>query len=359
VFNIFVNLKKDELYYNFRIFSKNFRIFRIFDFFKIINNINEHLKLCTSRTESASRGNLFFWKNRNKFTQKEKIWYISQQFYERLGYFPDLVNPKTFNEKLNWMKLHYYNPLETRCIDKYEFKNYIKEKLGDGYTIPLLGVWDSVDEIDFDRLPEKFVIKTNHGGGGQEGIYVVNEKFKENINKIKYLFNDWLQPWNNVYYSSILPGYQNIKPKIIVENNNTISMECRVYCFHGEVKFVLLKEAYELYNRTRLVDKNFNDILFYIRHKPYKLINKKPYYFEEIVRLSEILSKEFPFVRVDFMISENKIYVGELTFTPAGGYNIIKPVDWDYKIGEWLDLTKLNRDYLTDNDPKTLKVVGG
>ena len=367
MFNIFEKLKIDDYYY-FRFFNKDVKIFKIFDIFKGIKHINNQLKLDTSRIISVSRGNLFFWKNHERFTQKEKMWYISQQFYERLGYFPDLVNPKTFNEKLNWMKLHYDNPNETRCIDKYEFKNYIKEKLGEGYTTKLIGVWDSVEEINFDALPNQFVLKTNWGGGGKTGVYFVIDKSNDDIDKIKYLFNDWIQPWNNVYYYNLSRGYKDIKPKILAEELLPIylcekSYEYNFHCFNGNIKYIFIKQHhpnFEYHRITTIVDENFVKLPFHAIKIPNSVLNKKTENFDKVVQIAKKLAQEnFPYVRIDFIVNRDKIYIGEFTFTSAGGYNKYIPSDWDAKIGEWLDLTKLNKEYLTDNEPQTLKVVGG
>ena len=351
-----LGIKKENNYYKIHVFDKKFKIFRFFKVLKNINHIKESLDLNVLRINSVSRGNIFFWENEEKMSYKEKVWYISQRFYERLGYFPDLVNPKTFNEKLNWMKLHYNNPLETRCIDKYEFKDYIKEKLGEGYTAPLLGVWDSVDDIDFEKLPERFFIKTNNGGGSyHQGVYFVEEKSKTNLEEVKYLLNDWLQEWQNVYYSTLASGYKDIKPMIIAEEDigmwfNKGAWQYEIFCFHGEIKYILLKKhsPKRIYPKRFVVDKDFNNLN--IRFANYKndILNEKPTRFDDAVKIAEKLSKDFPFVRIDINVTNKGLYIGELTFTPAGGYNTYSPVDWDMKIGEWLDLSKLNKDYIID-----------
>jgi len=363
-----LGIKKENYYYKIHIFGKKIKVYRIVRLLKYIKSMKNTLDLNMFRTNSASRGNIFLWENEDKMSYKDKVWYISQQFYEHLGYFPDLVNPKTFNEKLNWMKLHYHNPLETRCIDKYEFKNYIKEKLGDGYTVPLLGVWDSVSEIDFDKLPNQFVLKTNWGGGGETGVYFITDKSKADIDKIKFLFSDWIQPWNNVYYYNLSRGYKDIKPKIFAEELLPIyfcekSYEYNFHCFNGKIKYIFIKQHhpnFEYHRITTIVDENFVRQPFHAIKIPNSIVKEKPELFDKVVEIAKKLAKEnFPYVRIDFIENKDKIYLGEFTFTSAGGYNIYIPSSYDTKIGECFDLTKLNRDYLTDNDSKTLKVVGG
>ena len=131
----------------------------------------------------TSRSAEFFFAAEDKFSEREKIWYLSQEFYEVVGYYPNLTNPRTFNEKLNWMKLHYEHPLQKICIDKYLVKTYVDKKLGEGYIIPLLGAYSDVNEIDFNSLPDRFVIKTTFDGGGL-GVWVIKNKNKMNIDKL-------------------------------------------------------------------------------------------------------------------------------------------------------------------------------
>ena len=149
-------------------------------------------------------------------TKEEKEWYLSKIFYEETGYFPDLKNPKSFNEKINWMKLNYYNPIEKNIIDKYEFKNYIKEKLGEGYTIPAIGIYNGINEIDFTKLPNSFVIKITNQGSAQ-GVKIIKDKRKIDIGKLKYELNDLMQNWNNIYWYCFSRGYKDIKPRILIE----------------------------------------------------------------------------------------------------------------------------------------------
>jgi len=187
--------------------------------------------------------NIFLYSNLDKLTKEQKIWYLSQILYNNAGYFPNLKNPKTFNEKINWMKLNYYDPNQKNAIDKYEFKNYIKEKLGDGYTIPLIaGPFDDVNDIDFKSLPEKFVIKTTTNGSGV-GVFIVKDKKRLNINKMKAELNNLLQDWKKAYYSTLAAGYKNIKPRIIIEEymeqlDSNGLYDYKFHCFHGEPKFV-------------------------------------------------------------------------------------------------------------------------
>ena len=302
------------------------------------------------KKQITSRSSEFFWANEEKFTTQDKIWYLSQKFYEQTGYFPNFKNPKSLNEKLNWLKLNYYNPIENICIDKYEFKKYIKNKLGDGYTIPLLGVYDDVNDINFDKLPQKFVIKITTSGSG-EGVEIVKDKNKIDVDKLKYKFNNLQQEWNSIYYYCLSRGYKNIKPRIIIEEYMPIregdAIEYKMFCFHGEMKFCLIEKGYFSQNPKRAIyNKNFELMPFKINFIPVQTLNIKPEKYKLMIKIAETLAKDFPFVRVDFYLIANTIYVGEMTFTSGGGFSIFQPEEWDYKIGEWLDLTKLNSEYL-------------
>ena len=141
---------------------------------------------------------------------------IKKQFKEALGYELNLENPKTYNEKLQWLKLYYHNPLMTKCADKYLAREYIKEKIGEEYLVPLIGVWDKVEDIDFNSLPKQFVLKVNWGSGQN---IIVKDKSKLNIEETKNKLNGWLKPFSNHYYYSYEWQYKDIEPKIICEKN--------------------------------------------------------------------------------------------------------------------------------------------
>lgn len=297
----------------------------------------------------------FLWSNHEKLTYQQKKWLIENRVYESCGYFPNIDNPKSFNEKIQWLLLHYDDPTISICVDKYEFKNYIKEKLGDVYTIPLIGLYDDVNDIAFDSLPNKFVIKSTTIGSGQ-GVEIVKDKSKLDIDAVKYKFNNLLQDWNNLYYYDLSLAYKRVKTRIIIEEYME-QIEGQLYdykfhCFNGEPKMVLA-----VHDRTfrgdynlEFLDMNWNRLNFHRGHKDRLIKAEKPKYFDEMVRISKILAKEFPFVRVDFYEVNDRIYVGELTFAPAGGFGKYEPLEWDYKLGELLDLSKLNKEYLIESN---------
>lgn len=306
------------------------------------------------RPDLVSFRKKLFWGYEDKITTREKIWFISTRMYEKTGYYPNLKEPKSFNEKLHWMNFNYDNALVIKCADKYEFKNYIKEKLGDGYTIPLIGVYDDVNDIDFDSLPDSFIIKSTILGSGM-GIIKVNNKKNINIDKIKFKCNNWLQDWSSIYYSCLSYAYKGVKPRIIIEKyEQSIEQspnEYKIFCFHGEPKMFYYIDYYKNkewtyydmdLNRLPVINEDYDCSLKMsseLKHKPSKNYNK-------MIEISKQLAKDFPFVRVDFYDTEDKLFVGEMTFTPTGAFAKYTPTEWDYKFGEMLDLSKIPEENL-------------
>lgn len=250
----------------------------------------------------------------------------------------NLKNPKTFNEKINWIKLYYRNDLMTRIVDKYEFKNYIKEQLGDGYTVPLLGVWDRVEDIDFDKLPNQFVLKSNCQSDGKF-IKIITNKNNINVRKLKEQMRHWLNPTNTLV-SSFCWAYHNVKPRIIaeeyIEQINKQVYDYKFMCFLGEPKWVLAcsdrgeNTVYENY------DLDWNLFVPSPNSATVQHINA-PNHFDEMLTIAKKLSAQFPLARIDFYEIKDKIYVGEITFYPNGGYNSYYP-EWDKKFGDFLVL---------------------
>ena len=164
---------------------------------------------------------------------------IKKQFKEALGYELNLENPKTFNEKIQWLKLYYHNPLITKCADKFKVRDYIKEKIGEEYLIPLIGVWDKVEDIDFASLPEQFVLKVNWGSGMN---IIVKDKSKLDIEDTKKKLKKWINPFSNHYYYSFEYSYKHIEPKIIcekyIEQVDGDLFDYKLTCFNSKVIYI-------------------------------------------------------------------------------------------------------------------------
>lgn len=282
------------------------------------------------------------------FSQFHIYDFISDKTYLRFKYWLnmdkklDLKNPKTFNEKLQWLKLYNRKPEYTMMVDKYAVREYIKEKLGEEYLIPLLGVWDSSDDIDFDKLPNQFVLKCNHNSG--LGMCICKDKSKLDIDKVKKELKKGLE--EDYYLTSREWPYKDVPRKIIAEKYmeekpNTELNDYKLMCFNGKVRcsFVCSERFSDDGLRVTFFDKDWN-VMPFERHYP-KSVNaiEKPKTYEKMVEFAEILSKDIPFVRVDFYEISGKLYFGELTFFPGSGYEEFEPEEWDYKLG---NLIKLN-----------------
>ena len=276
------------------------------------------------------------------FSFEEKKWAIQKHCILNLGYYPDLDNPKSLNEKTNWYKLHYRDPLITKCIDKYLFKQYVIDTVGEQYVVPLLGVYDKAEEISIDSLPMNFVLKSNWGSGSRHVMVIKNHKMPENW---QYKLNSWILPWENVYYHTFDWGYRDITPKILAETYlENKGLEYDFFCFYGEPRFLYVSNNSEpgeiQYRNFYDIDWNYLPIKRLAPNFSSKL--DKPLEFEEMLTLCRKLSKPFPHVRVDLMVLNQKIYVGELTFYTGSGEWGYNPVEWDYKLGEYFDLPNNN-----------------
>ena len=287
------------------------------------------------------------WRYKNYFAVREfgsshKRWFIEQRYLWSIGQFPDLDNPRLFNEKIHWLNLNYQDSRITRCCDKLEMKEYIKEQVGDGFSVPTIRTYDLANDICFDELPEKFVLKVNWGDGPEYSV-LVTDKSKANEDRIKGKMNNAMRPWNNLYYSHFFWGYKNVLPKIyaeeFVESGEGGLSDYKIHCFGGEPKVVLVCED----RKAGGLKKTFFDMDWNLLpcHRADGALNpdaSKPPLFDEMVRIARILSAPFPFVRVDFYSVEGKIYVGEMTFHPGCGFEKFSPSEWDLKFGDMIEL---------------------
>ena len=260
-------------------------------------------------------------------------------FREKVGYEPDFDNPRSMNEKIFWMKLNYHNPLVTTCCDKYAVKGYVDERLGEGHTIPTLISWDKAEDIDLSKLPERYALKVNWASG--YNIIVKDEAPDEA--KVKEQVAQWMLPQSNSYYQAFNWGYKNMKPVVYaeayMEQQEGQLYDYKFFCCNGKAKFWFI--ATERYGEKRLThdfyDMDFNHLDFEYggrAHADQPL--EKPRFYEEMVAAAEKLAEPFPFVRVDFYETEDNYYVGEMTFYPGGGILPFTPVEWDYKLGEYI-----------------------
>lgn len=255
----------------------------------------------------------------------------------------NLDNPLTFNEKIQWLKLYDSTPIKTRLADKYLVREWVKETIGEEYLIPLLGVYDKFDEIDFNKLPDRFVIKCNHGCAYN---IIVKDKSKLNISEIKQKVNKWM---NENYYKKYKTElhYRDIKPKIIIEKfiedkNCEELNDYKFFCFNGDVKYVqVISERKEGSHKVSFYDKNWMKQIWY-NGELYEKAIIKPKKLNLMIKLAEKLSNGHNFVRVDlYHINDETVYFGEMTFTPASGTLKWSDETINKQFGEWITLPKL------------------
>ena len=267
--------------------------------------------------------------------------YLKKMCDVRLGYKLNLENPKTFNEKLQWLKLYDRKPKYTMMVDKYAVRKYIADTIGEEYLIPLLGVWDNPDDIDFDTLPNQFVLKCNHNSG--LGMCICKDKSKLEIEKVKAELRKGLQ--QDYYLTSREWPYKNVSRKIVCEKYMEDRqahelIDYKFMCFNGVVKcsFTCSERFTESGLKVTFFDKDWN-VMPFERHYPVsKNPPKKPINYDKMIQFSEQLSKEIPFVRVDFYEINGQLFFGELTFYPGSGFEEFTPEEWDYKLGDFLKL---------------------
>ena len=252
-----------------------------------------------------------------KYPQELTHWYQSIT-----GKSLDLKNPRTFDEKIQWMKLYDSTPLKTQLADKYLVRDYVAEKIGDEYLIPLLGVWNSFDEIDFDCLPNQFVLKANHGSGWN---IIVQDKSKFDKKNAKKKFNKWMDT-NYAYKAGLEMHYMTIPPRVIaeeyVENNGGNLFDYKVHCFDGKAAYIqYIGDRATHTTREGWFDREWNLQSFTDGCYPkYETEVSKPPNLNELLSLSETLASPFSYVRVDFyVLNDGTFKFGEMTFTPASG----------------------------------------
>lgn len=250
--------------------------------------------------------------------------FLKMKYKLMMGKKLDLENPKTFNEKLQWLKLHDRNPEYTKMVDKYEAKEYVANIIGKEYIIPTLGVWDKFDDIDFDALPNEFVLKPTHTSGN---VFICKDKSRIDYKKLKKQVNKWLK--RDYYKIHREWPYKNVKPRIIaeeyMEDQTGELVDYKVYAFNGKCDYVMTcvdrakgETKFLYYDRNWNLKKEFSfDGLKYGQ-----TINvPRPKNLDKMFELAEILSKDIPFVRVDFYEANGNLYFGELTFFPSAGFD--------------------------------------
>lgn len=282
--------------------------------------------------ESLGHRGLFNWMNDDM--------YLKILFRIRLGRQLDLNKPQAFNDKLQWIKIYDRNADYTDLVDKYKVKNIISKKIGSEYIIPTLGVWEKFEDIDFNRLPNQFVLKCTHDSGG---LVICKDKAKLDIEKTKRKITKCLK--HNFYYGGREWPYKNVRPRIIAEKymqdkESADLTDYKLMVFNGVVKciFTCTKRYSEKGTHVTFFDTEWNRLPFG-RHYPIDNDEiKKPETLATMIELAEKIAEDLKFARIDFYEINQHPYFGEVTFFPGDGFEEFYPEEWDYIIGSWLEL---------------------
>ena len=272
-------------------------------------------------------------------------WYLRARFRVRIGRPLHLNPPRTFSEKLQWLKLYAYEPFMSTLVDKYESRRYVAEKAGEEYIIPLLGgPWKSFDEIDFDALPDKFVLKTTHDSGG---IVIVRDKKTMDVAKARRKIEKALR--RNFFWVSRERPYRSLEPRVIaeelLESEDGDLRDYKCFVFNGKTRMVYVcsRRFSDQGLRITFYDDEWNLLPFERNYPRERVAEPRPAALDRLKELATALAGDLAFARIDFYLPRGKIYVGEITLFPGAGFGPFKPEEWDETVGEWLTLPERKR----------------
>lgn len=270
--------------------------------------------------------------------------HLSLLYRSSIGDWPDLRDPKTFNEKLQWLKIHDHDPLYTLLVDKYRVKEWVASHIGDEYVTKTYAVWEKAEDVDISCLPERFVLKTNHDSGG---VAICRDRNSFDLNVAKQKLEKHLR--TNYYWRTREWPYKDVRPLVFAEEYVEAADEVKglidykLMCFGGKAKCVFTctgRAEGDL--RVDFFDMNWKHLPF-TRHYPNAdILPTKPHRYEEMVSCAEKLAYGIPFVRVDFYESGNRLLFGEMTFFPGAGFEEFDPVEWDERLGSWIELPDIS-----------------
>lgn len=278
---------------------------------------------------------------------KDDVKFIKMKWKLHMDYPLNLDNPKTFNEKLQWLKLYNRRPEYTAMVDKYAVKEYVSKIIGSQYVIPTLGVWESPDEIDWERLPARFVLKTTHGGGNAGVVICKDKNTFDKQNAIKRLEKSLKQ---DISTSLREWPYKNVPRRIIAEKyledsaNNGDLPDYKFFCFDGEVKALFVGTERGTGDvKFDFFDAEFNHLDLVQKHPMSGRMIPKPQNFDLMKKLASKLSRGIPHVRIDLYEANGEVFFGEMTFFHHGGIVPFHPEKWDYEFGSWVKLPNKNK----------------
>ncbi len=268
--------------------------------------------------------------------------YLKILFYCETGRKLDLENPLTFNEKLQWIKLYDRKPEYITYVDKFAVRDYIKHTIGEEYLIPLIGVYDTVDEIPWDELPNKFVLKCTHGSGSN---IICKDKRKLDIEDSKRKLKRWMK--KNWFFIGREWPYKYVKPHIVCEEfisqSNKVPIDYKVMCFNGQAKLIEVHlNRFDTNHTQDFYDVNWEKTRISQGGSSSNIIIQEPVFLKEMLRLSELLAKNKFHVRVDWYEVSGKLYFGEITFFDASGFDLFDNPEDELMLGNWIDLDSNN-----------------
>ena len=293
--------------------------------------------------------------NKGFFKSWDDERYLKREYFAQTGKVLNLNPPVTFNEKLQWLKLHDRNPLYTTLVDKYTVKDWVAERIGKEHIIPTLGVWDKFDDIDFSKLPEQFVLKCTHDSGGlvivtDKLAFLKNEKGNGQIGikSARKIINKFLR--RKYFYIHREWPYKNVKPRIIaekymVDEKTSELRDYKFFAFNGLVKALFIATDRQNPNEETkfdFFDADFRHLDIHNGHPNADIPPAKPERFEEMKAMAAKLSEKFPQLRVDFYEVNGSAYFGELTFSHWAGLKLFEPESWDKTFGDWIKLPEIN-----------------
>lgn len=277
------------------------------------------------------------------FDKMDDVAFLQMAYKRKFRKKLNLESPITFNEKLQWLKLYDHKFEYVKMVDKHDAKEYIANKIGVEYIVPTLGVWNKFEDIDFESLPNEFVLKCTHDSGG---FIICKDKNKLNKKDVARKINRSLS--SNYYRVGREWPYKNIKPRIIAEpllkeelSKNTEEQcltDYKFFCFDGIPKILYISKDTAENPTTDFFDMEFNHLSIKMRDPNSEVIPEKPHEFEKMKEIATVLSEGIPHLRVDFYYASGKLYVGELTFYHCGGLAPITPEAWAIKMGDWIKL---------------------
>ena len=266
--------------------------------------------------------------------------YLSLRFRLIFGKWIDWENPSTYNEKLQWLKLYNRKSEYTLLVDKSEVKQFVSSTIGSEYVIPTLGIWNEFDDIDFNSLPNQFVIKTTHGGGGT-GVVICHDKKTLDKAKAKSKIQKSLK--HNIYTTLREWPYKDVTPRVLVEEyisdeRKSLPVDYKFYCFNGEPKILAVATEREIKTCFDYYDMSFNHLPFTQGGQNSLKELSKPETMDSMIEIARKLSQNIPHVRIDMYEVHGQIYFGEFTFFDSSGFAKFEPESWDTTLGSWIVL---------------------